>query len=62
MTELKPCPFCGPVRDQEAPPFTWLGEFGEFRTSCAQCGADGPTAGTEEDAGEYWNDRKEPVK
>lgn len=60
MDELKPCPFCGRVgslfvqKDKET---------GWYYMQCCDsdngCTATGPIAMTEEEAVEFWNERKE---
>ena len=57
MTELKPCPFCGPgdlAIAHRVLSSIWF-------IFCRPCDAQGPAAGTEEIARELWNQRKEPT-
>ncbi len=59
MIQLKPCPFHpaegnGPYIDDTP-------EHDGCQVVCPWCGARGPTAGTHDDASNYWNDRSQPT-
>jgi len=52
-SQIKPCPFCNSTSQE----MQFLGEYGDARIECADCGAIGPTrlVCSETEAIESWN-------
>ena len=55
VNELKPCPFCG--SDDVSIEVFWA-----YAVYCGNCGIRGPIVGSEVEAIETWNDRKDNGK
>jgi hypothetical protein len=50
MAEISPCPFCRSKRVE-----VWVSWHPHHYIECDRCGAEGPMAGSEEDAIAWWN-------
>lgn len=55
--EEKGCPFCGDIDSLGAE----SGFFNGWAVTCDECGAIGPSAGSEEGAWDKWNIREEGI-
>ena len=56
---MKTCPFCGGVAKLKAPGYE---HYSPCWVKCTQCGAEGPTKSSEEDAEKGWNERAQEDK